>query len=115
MHANGDSFGIIAKELGVTRNVVAGKCKRLGLEFVPKADGRRLTCSARVVRRDSVYRRRPAAVVHAAPPVEPLRLLFGDLGKTSCRWVEDDSTFCGHAADGSYCAYHAGLVYRRAA
>jgi hypothetical protein len=106
MRANGDSFGVIAADLQMTRSMIAGKCKRLGLRFAPTP--------ARRSRSAPVKPR--AAATPAAPPVEPLRLLLGQLRRANCRWVGDDSTFCGHdTGGGSYCAYHSRLVYRRAA
>jgi hypothetical protein len=106
LHANGDSFSIIAADLGMTRSMVAGRCRRLGLAFSPRGERRAL-----------VQQRAPRpAPPLPAPPIEPLRLLLTDLRRTSCRWVDDDRTFCGHqTAGGSYCAGHAALVYRRAA
>lgn len=113
MHANGDSFGVIGEELGISRSMVAGKCRRLGLRFAATARRRSLAPSAKAPRTPHCVKRR---VVE--PPVISLALSLGELRRGQCKYPTGDRgnfTFCGHAADRSYCSYHSGLVYRRAA
>lgn len=106
MHARGDSYGIIAAELGLNRNAVAGKCKRLGLKFNGQVERRSLA---------PVSRPRPRKVA----AVVSLGLSFNELRRGTCKFPHGDRgsfSFCGHATDGStYCEYHSRLAYRRAA
>lgn len=95
LHALHYSFGVIAADLGITRSMVAGKCKREGL--VGK----------------STVTLAPAARVHTKPPpIEMLNIGFADLRRNSCRFMASE-TYCGHETDGgSYCDYHRTIVYR---
>ncbi|MCK1479305.1 hypothetical protein IVB27_32345 [Bradyrhizobium sp. 197] len=49
----------------------------------------------------------------ACADVEPRNVSLADLGKNECRYPYGDGpfTFCGHPAEGSYCAGHKALCY----
>ncbi|MBL28916.1 MAG: global cell cycle regulator GcrA-like protein [Rhodospirillaceae bacterium] len=89
--AEGKSLNEIATALGCSRNAIAGKSRRLGLE-----------------RRESPIRR-------DAPP---RAIAMGDLKANSCRWTigdpgKPDFGFCGAPAlpGRSYCETHYARVY----
>lgn len=123
--ATGASARVIAEAIGgVTRNAVLGAVHRHGLP-------RRRDVSQTVKRRVPTPRKRPtrsarqfagppksafkpAEVVIASVEVEPLHLKLLELQKGMCRYPYGDSqfTFCGHPADGAYCAPHATLCYQ---
>jgi hypothetical protein len=107
LHSRGDSYSIIAAELGLNRNAVAGKCKRLGLKFNGQV-GRRSLIQVRAKPRP----RKVAAVVS-------LGLSFNELRRGTCKFPHGDRgsfSFCGHDTNGAtYCEYHSRLAYRRAA
>jgi GcrA cell cycle regulator len=49
-------------------------------------------------------------------PTAPLNLHLHELDATTCRWPVNDGhpyMFCGHPADGKYCAFHANLSVGR--
>lgn len=104
LHAEGKSYQEIADELGRTRNSISGLCRRLGLR------------SGKVRGNFRHHRGKRRVVV---PPVQPLNFTTAQLSRESCRYVYGERgsfTFCGHeTCGGSYCPYHAGLVYRRVA
>lgn len=119
MWSDGNSAGVIATELGFTRNSVIGKIHRLCL---PKrlttlsSDRERMTPAERTQRHTEYmrgYRARkatePTPVCIDEPPAAPLHKRLLDLGPGDCRFPfgEGPITFCGHpATDGSYCRAH---------
>lgn len=101
----GASAGLIAKELGVGRGVVAGRIDRMGLPLRGKG-------------RSEVSKRRPDPKPKPFIPSGPLIALM-DLTATTCRWPighvgEPDFGFCGAQADEGcpYCANHRRIAYR---
>jgi GcrA cell cycle regulator len=119
----GKSQSVIAAELGVTTNSVAGRLSRMKLRFLtdrpkrepkPRAPKKLKPWSER--KRYYVNRR---SIPMTAPEQVALRLSVPELTNKSCRFIVTDDhpmLYCGHeSADGfSYCAHHCGVMYRPA-
>lgn len=117
--AEGLSAARIADEIGVTRNAVIGKCKRLGL---PLAEIRRPRAKPTTLRKPRMTKggiislprlvRLPRLVVDntttEAPGMRRVKLM--DLEPHHCRFIPGDpgSFYCGADVwcESSYCAYH---------
>ena len=123
-NVGGRSASDIAREVGLgSRNTVMGllhRAKASGIYVAAKN-------SASVPRKKREKRERtvmvrskppatPVRLSTAAPPTAvtpPLRLSILDLQTTSCRFIADDGTFCGHTTTRiSYCPDHATIVYQ---
>lgn len=121
----GHTASAIAAMFGVTRNMIAGKCHRLGI----KLKGRKICGDhkpvARATRQRTRQRIRPPCPVqqqYRKPPdaraPEPVllngqRLTLLTIGRNQCHWPHgvpdtDDFHLCGHdrAENGPYCPYH---------
>ena len=119
------SCRMIAEIMGITRNAIIGKAKRLGLGpkpsinlHIPKARN-----SARVKRRPRrmTFAANPEPFVPATIEAVPS---FGrsilDIAKNECRYAthEDEETsayrFCGHSVSPGkpYCEVHCRVAYR---
>jgi hypothetical protein len=118
----------IAMAIGITRNAVMGIVHRHGKRKTPKKV---------VVRRvtPKVAEPKPEPKKRAAPKKEEKLTVFRkrikatepfpeltfkitkgkkmmDLGPFDCRWIWDDSSYCGKPTDMcSYCTYHKTIVY----
>lgn len=123
---DGESASLIARQLGgVTRNAVIGKLHRLGIMRAP-------------VERQAKPQKRPAVKDRAAKLPKRLKVLrrvravacepqghgvtLYDIGAHACRWpvgrdAHGEHIFCGHDAEpgGSWCAFHAGRAFTKAA
>jgi GcrA cell cycle regulator len=131
MHAAKAYYGNIALELGVTRNAICGKIKRLGLS-VPMGErtwGEKRVQAPGWVRLKPKPKVRPERVAHFEKyPVADISLdltvrtdLSCDVvGLTldNCHWpvgdpVSDDFFFCGQVAikGKSYCGAHCRVAY----
>jgi len=120
--ANGLSAAQIGAAMGITRNAVLGKRKRLGLPErlrpPPKGVTRRPK-EKRYARRYSPIRYQepaaPIAEVPHAPLSVPCSLL--ELDDARCRWPfgnpgEAAFHFCGaDTSNAPYCAYHARIAF----
>lgn len=113
----GASAGVIAKELGVSRNAVIGKVHRLGLEARKKhpVGGRPVSTHKRV--RKPILKLIPPPIADELIPIDQRRH-FLELTPKCCRWPigdphsgfwDGDLFFCGaEAVEGKpYCAPHA--------
>jgi len=125
---------VISERIGVTRNAVIGKARRLGLP--PHADWQARRAAARREAKASeprAKRPRPTRSKYAPPPIitqprrervmqviapiEMRRVGIMELGHRMCVWVDGDSrhpvTYCGaDCEDGrSYCPGHHAMVY----
>jgi GcrA cell cycle regulator len=123
LHAEGHSFGVIARALGATKNAVVGKAHRLGLPLRPavnvpraarpaKAKVQRVERVAHVVVRAAQPPKLVAPVVVAPEPPRPRVVRPARAG--CCRWigeVADGFSCSAPVARGSYCAEHAARVY----
>lgn len=108
----------IAKELGVTRNAIIGKCHRLLIDL----GGRKQKAKPKI--RDVRYKLKRKLERQNKPdldscPIEVRRISLVDLDIFSCRYVLDDKDennipmFCGNLApSGKYCVGHARVIYR---
>lgn len=117
----GQSAGLIAAALGMTRNMVIGKVRRLGLEArETTADGR-----SRPERKTRFYARKeiPRAVEEGdKSPPGPLNgtgVTLLELSGETCRYPIGDPGspsffFCGRIPHGSspYCRLHHALCYQ---
>lgn len=134
--AEGISTRLIAEQLGVTKNAVVGRCRRLGLPV-------RLN-PARIARAPRAQQRRPRAV--PAPPAAPREAAWTSRAvpevrreeaarkplpsflpppARACRWIEGDPRaaggprWCAEPSAGTttltacYCARHAARVISR--
>jgi hypothetical protein len=93
------SYGQIAHRLGVSRDVVAGLCNRLGLAGQGRTQGRGGWAARKT-----------------DEPSDPSPLI--ELGRTCCAWPVGDPKkngfrFCGQPIDGRgpYCSGHRKLAY----
>jgi len=122
------SYGVIAMELGCTRNMVIGNAKRL------KLPGRQRQAKTRITRRAGqdgglasrlkVRLARPpklsASPVNCQPVAIPepqsRNLSLIDLTDQTCKWAHgtDPYSFCGHETwrGLAYCEHHARRVYK---
>jgi GcrA cell cycle regulator len=121
--ADGWSCGQIAVKMncGFSRNAVIGRSRRLALperNSGPKRKQTRHAETAKKIRRKSPFHFAPAiepkadlAFTPRAAKVEPLMVLFDDLGTDQCRFAYGEEApyfFCGHPQqpDSSYCGPH---------
>lgn len=126
MRESGASHGFIAKEFGVSRNTIVGKCKRKGFDF-PGKPTQSLVVPAkprppRQPKRELTRPRRAPPPPPPTPPVAMLHLDMMQLSKQTCHFPIGDGpfTYCGHDTKGeTYCAFHARAIHiprrRRAA
>lgn len=129
MREEGYSASVIGNALGVTRNSVIGRVHRLKLPSsanTSKKLFKKRSPKPRRARPDRTTPFQPSKV--ALPPASieiapsSITLLDVPLLETDsfhCRWIEGDArinpTVCGHIIHkGSYCAYHARIVYEPA-
>lgn len=110
----GWSAGKIAKAWGVTRGVISGRLRKLGV----KSSGPRFAVEKRVVLPEVPVVRKP--VVAPPPAVVPAPVVRSDGG--GCQWpmwghqerVPRPPVFCGAAVvAGAYCASHRRSAYVR--
>ena len=122
----GVSFGLIAKELGCTRNSAIGKAHRLGIRTgryppvtAPKRPPTRQKPSQPPLSGIFSLRAISPRRLVKPPPVAPLGIPVGILDVTGCRYAvgEDAKTpgrfkFCNAATapETSWCDFHADLV-----
>lgn len=139
--AAGWSAGEINLQLGgTTRNAVIGKLHRFGLTKGDRTEGVEIKClpgartaGAKVQRRPDGFRRKALPKnpqgrppVHAYTEPAPIVTIersdvactFAELSKGMCRYPygepgAPDFAFCGRHADGTYCAGHRRIAYRR--
>lgn len=135
--SDGYTASQIALNLGeTTRNAVIGKLHRMGLTMNHRTPGVSIKCDptarmpgSKIGRRPDGYRRNPLPKGTVAPIHEPLPLIaaiersdaacsFPELAEGMCRYPygeprEADFAFCGRHADGTYCAGHHAIAYRR--
>lgn len=133
--AQGVSCGHIGDQIGVTKNAVIGKARRLGLStHITTVEKRQKAKSERAGHVRIKRAHQPRAVrAKAAPPslrvvsakpkpVELAPIISRNVGiveltERMCRWVEGDPThpavFCGADCEAgrSYCAGHHRIVY----
>ncbi len=126
--AEGHTTAVIGRKLGVSKNSVVGKKRRLRLPDRPDPiirDGRpRRPAMPRVVRIRPVQRKLPECLLMAAtmPPKplkpQPVSIIIPHYDpKRTCQWVTNDRrpwTFCGDRAlfGKSWCPHHYSIVYR---
>lgn len=120
LYTDGFSYDMIAKELGVTRNVVAGLVRRLGLTHrqgfgnkKPKTE--KPAKPARMVKLP-VFK--PMPFEPKKPNMrepKPLFLSALEIKDGQCRYPVSDrpTLFCGAPASGSWCEYHRKVVFHR--
>jgi GcrA cell cycle regulator len=115
MLAAGSSSREIAEALGVTRNAVIGKSRRIGLNFAaPPGKPPKPRRSRRKPPRPNVqfpFLRRPKP-----KPTGPVH--FKDLEPHHCRWIPGQPstmTYCGaeRVEGSSYCSAHTRTAYPR--
>ena len=110
--ADGHSTREIASKLGITRNSVIGKARRLGLSY-PHKPGRTRNIRPRkqkplpFIARRILPPRKPSGPVH-----------FRALGQHHCRWMPGEPSilmYCGtERSEGSpYCSAHTRASYSR--
>ena len=131
---SGESSGMIANELGVTRNAVIGKVHRLGLTRDPPPPRPNHPAAKQAPRYNALQwwvarTHAPAAKYYGVEPedisamqaVLNAPILLTELTNSTCRWPigEPQSLgfgFCGHpsadlAMDRPYCTEHALRAY----
>lgn len=110
LHARGDSYALIGEQLGRTKNSCISRAHKIGLEN-RKRGVTVGACRPRGPRR-FIPKPRPQEVVIPCP--EHLGFSIVDLPPMRCKFAEGDGpfTFCGQPCEGSWCAYHARIVYR---
>jgi hypothetical protein len=115
----------MAKELGLTRDQVLGRSRRLriaGLADFLRAGELDPSRNEPNVRKTS----RPAALIpeddrmadlplwdRVSPDRVGLKKAFIDIQKDECRWLAADGTYCAHAIHlRSFCPFHYAVAYR---
>lgn len=102
LQAAGKSYSEMALALGLTRNAVAGKCQRLGLEAVPVSADVHLSRS-----------RAHRPVAQQPAPIVSLNVSLLDRSRFQCSYMTGKQLCCGLPIErGSYCAGHAKIVYQ---
>lgn len=115
----------IAERIGVSRNSVIGKAKRLGIELpnkvtrAPRVPGMPTGSIASKILHGIKRQRREAAnpkikaepfLCQGAADIEPLNIDIMALTAATCKWPYGDNppfVFCGHPVSaGSYCQGH---------
>jgi hypothetical protein len=116
--ARGDTFQEIADALGMTRNTVSSRAKRLGLGGRKRGRKARPHARPKDVQLKSTRRGRPRRAVesHAVDTYPSLAIPFLDLKPGQCRWPHGEGPFlfCGHAVRdelSSYCPHHHSVAY----
>jgi GcrA cell cycle regulator len=118
---DGLSYGQICRELpGRTRNMIIGKCRRLGIREVMTPEARRARASQHINAKNFAARMRRGEVISTAldtilqAKATPLEAL-GDRG---CKWPMGDPKaagfgFCGcdRVGKGNYCEAHMRAAY----
>lgn len=102
MRAEGYSFSQIAARLGMTKNAIQKKNRRMTNPGSQPKPPRRDGCELREVQ-------------HVPNEPEPLNIATIALREHHCRWVVSigPALFCGHQkTKGSYCAHHAERAYQ---
>ena len=136
LHKEGLTFKAIAERIGVTRNTIAGLCRRHKLTRIDPLSKKKKTSSVGSGRKS----KRPKDTSNLAPrlsklvvnpralkptPVvaqyvnvpepDPLRLGILDLTDTTCKWAVEETPFlfCGAPTLGgkSWCPHHYGRVF----
>lgn len=107
MHDGGYSSTLIARQLDgrFTRNAVIGKVRRMGLA-AKRPKGQPPKFAAKQVHK----RHKPAPPIN--PPLTTPKPLLS-LGRGECRYPIDHLYCAAPNCKGSYCDYHAGIVYIR--
>lgn len=109
--------------LGVTRNAIIGRSRRLGLPKLSTSPSRTSPISRpRRVNGEKKIRKAPVREFASPPvPVAPLNISFIDLEPHHCREIIGSagagmSLSCGHPVitDSSYCRWHHSINYSRA-
>lgn len=128
MRAEGCSASIIGAAIGVTRNSVIGRVHRLklpmqkytlkSLRMPPKPRRPRPERTA-PFQPPSKVALPPASIEVTPSEITLLNIPFLETDSLHCRWIEgtasEHATVCGHIiSKGSYCAYHAKIVYEPA-
>lgn len=125
---DGLSGGQIAAALGITRNAVIGKIRRLGLLGLPRPPKREAKPKRAYHRRVVFYPgRKPAnggevevieeEACDLPPDTSPDACTLMQLTEETCRWPLGEPThdmqYCGSQrwGEGSYCRRHARLAY----
>lgn len=125
---------VMELEFGIsyTRNMVIGKCKRMGIALqnqkYTRINGSKLRHGGgpqKLTRaswgigghgKPKPPTPLPLPTAESIAPM-PLHLSLFDLKLQSCRWPygDKDFTFCGHhkSASGPYCEYHGSLAWNR--
>jgi GcrA cell cycle regulator len=129
LNAQGLSFQAVADQIGngLTRNMVIGKLRRLGVAAIPrkKPEPSEVEVAAKPRTRDRIVTIKaqvaavPPSPIPASPPIAGVPVSILDLKKTHCRAVLDQrgtdphqlAMFCGapKTVGSSYCAPHTRL------
>jgi hypothetical protein len=121
----GLSSGDIAYVMGITRNAVIGRVRRMGLQFRKDTKVKpRLKPRKQYEKTSPTWRQKPLLAVSLPGDTRPLlgeawAPLYGiepvslvDLDPGMCKWPIGEARpyrFCGAHADGAYCEYHTAL------
>ncbi len=117
--AEKQSANKISAKLGVSRNSIISKCKRLGITLCGGSAPKAVTASSAKPSSNYIAGRRPAPVVcsAAAEVFEISRCSLEDLDDACCHWVVGDPSamrYCGDKVSNPkipWCSKHANMVF----
>ncbi len=103
----------IAHDLGVTRNAITGKARRMGIHVTSYAEKREL--GVMLPARKRTQRKQ----IDRSDPALRFACTIMDLTSETCRWPmgepAHDMLYCGAPIPmGSYCGYHQSVAYQPA-
>lgn len=118
--ADGASAAEAARAIGCSRNSIIGVAHRKNIQFTHhRHGGRPATPKKPRQPRTTKFRPRPIQThKQVLLPPEFLCVGLSKLKDSQCHFPEEIDgrlAYCGQPTDSQYCAYHAQIIYRRAA